>query len=260
MRRFVFAALVLFAFATGPAAGAESASILILYDNTTVRSDLQPDWGFAAQVTFRGRTILFDSGTKPAVLAGNLKALNVDASAFEFGVFSHSHQDHLGGLEAVTQLRPGFPVHYLDAFPGAAFASAERLGAKPARITEARALLPGLFTTGLVAGNTPEQALVIDTAKGLIVLTGCSHPGIVSMVEAAQRVRPGATVRLVVGGFHMLQDSQPQITAVIGRLREMGVQSILPTHCTGELATRLFREAFGERFLSGGAGTRIPID
>jgi len=260
MRRLDFVALVLGTLTTWTAAAADSPSILILYDNTAVRSDLQLDWGFAAVVTFRGHTILFDSGTKPDVLTSNMRALNVDPSTFEFGVFSHSHQDHVGGLAAVTGLRAGLVVHYLDAFPPAAFASAERLGAKPVRITEGRELLPGLFTTGQIAGEPPEQALVLETSKGLIVLTGCSHPGVVGMVEAARRLKPGATIRLVVGGFHMLLNTESQVRATIARLREMGVQSILPTHCTGVVATRLFREAFGEQFLSGGAGTRVPID
>jgi 7,8-dihydropterin-6-yl-methyl-4-(beta-D-ribofuranosyl)aminobenzene 5'-phosphate synthase len=234
--------------------------VLILYDNTSARPDLQSDWGFAAQVVLDGHTILFDSGTKPPILAANMKALAVDPKTFELGVFSHAHQDHLGGLPAAAQLRPALPVYYLDAFPAAAFQSAESLGAKPVRVTVGRQLLPGISTTGLVTGNPPEQALVIDTPTGLVILTGCSHPGVVRMVEAARRLKPSAPIRLVAGGFHMLQDSEPQIQAVIAQLRELGVQSILPAHCSGDLAKKLFRETFGDRFLTGGAGTRIPLD
>ena len=260
MRRFILVTLVLMAAVARPLPGAEPQSILIIYDNTTARAGLVPDWGFAAQVLYRSHNVLFDSGTKPEVLAANMKALSVDPSGFEFGIFSHPHQDHLGGLAAVLRLHPGLTVYFLDTFPAAALTSAERLGAKPGRIASARELLPGLFTTGPVAGNPVEQALVIDTPTGLVVLTGCSHPGILNMVEAARRVKPGAPVRLVVGGFHMLRDSEAQIKAVVSRLRGIGVQSILPTHCTGELATKLFREAFGEKCLRGGAGVRISLD
>ena len=260
MHRRACLMLALSALVVWPSLGAESAGVLILYDNTTTRQDLQPDWGFAAQVLFRGHNLLFDSGTKPAVLAANMKALGVDPAIFELGVFSHPHQDHLGGLPAVTQFRSNLTVHYLDSFPAAAFTSAESLGAKPIRITDSRQILPGVFTTGLVVGEPSEQALVIETPKGLVILTGCSHPGIVRMVEAARRVKPASPVRLVAGGFHMLRDSEPQIKAVITRLRELGVQSILPTHCSGDLAAKLFREAFAEKLLSGGVGARIPLD
>jgi 7,8-dihydropterin-6-yl-methyl-4-(beta-D-ribofuranosyl)aminobenzene 5'-phosphate synthase len=246
-----------------PLALALSASpsfVLILYDNTAARADLQKDWGFAAQIVFRDHSLLFDSGTKPPVLAANMKALGVDPKAFELGVFSHPHQDHLGGLPAAAQLRPGLPVYFLDSFPAPLYQFAESLGVKPVRVTEGRELLPGVFTTGTVPGAPSEQALVIDTSTGLVVLTGCSHPGIVRMVEAARSLKPSAPVRLVAGGFHMTQDSESQIKSVIASLRRLGVQSILPSHCSGDLAIRLFREAFGDRFLTGGAGTRIPLD
>ena len=251
MYRLVCLALVLSVLAVVPSLGAEPAGVLILYDNTVARAGLQPEWGFAAQVNFRGHNILFDSGTKPAVLGANMKALGVNPAAFELGVFSHPHQDHLGGLPSVT---------YLDAFPADVFATAVSLGAKPFRIAESRQLSPGVFTTGLVKGEPSEQALVIDTPKGLVVLTGCSHPGVVRMVEGARKLKPSAPVHLVAGGFHMLRDSESQVNASIAKLRELGVQSILPTHCTGDLATKLFREAFGERCLTGGVGVRIPLD
>jgi len=260
LSRFIFLVTLLIALVAGSLKGAEPPSVLILYDNTTAHPDLQPNWGFAAQVLYRGHTILFDSGTKPDVLAANMRTLGVDPAAFEAGIFTHPHQDHLGGLAAVTQSRPNLTVYFLDTFPATAFTAAESLGAKPVRVTASRQIAPGLHSTGIVAGDPSEQALVIDTPQGLVVLVGCSHPGIAKMVEAAQRVKPGAPIRLVAGGFHMLKDSQEQIRSVVARLRELGVQSVMATHCTGEAAIAHFREVYGDRFLNGGAATRIPLD
>lgn len=254
----VFTILLGFAAVSPPDAGPQS--VLILYDNTTTRPELQPDWGFAAQVKYRGHRILFDAGTTPDVLAGNMKQLAAEAAAFELAVFTHPHQDHLGGLPAALRLRPALPVYFLDSFPAAVSASAHSMGAKPVIVAASRQITPGIYTTGPVEGEPSEQAVVIDTPRGLAVLVGCSHPGIVKMVEAARRTRPGVPIRLVAGGFHMLRDSEAQVRTAVARLREIGVQSIMPTHCTGAAATAIFRQEYGNGCVRGGVGTSIPLD
>jgi len=121
-------------------------------------------------------------------------------------------------------------------------------------------IAPGIRSTGLVPGQPPEQALVIQTATGLVVLTGCSHPGVVAMVEAARRTNENAPVRYLVGGFHMLQQNRETALANVQRLAALGVQRVAPAHCSGDLASSLFREAFGDRFETAGAGRRIVLD
>jgi len=189
-----------------------------------------------------------------------MNQLAAEAAALELAVFTHPHQDHLGGLPALLKHRPALPVYFLDSFPPDVSASAVSMGAKPVSVAATRQITPGIYTTGPVEGEPSEQALVIDTPKGLVVLVGCSHPGIVKMVEAARRTRPGAPIRLVAGGFHMLKDSEAHVRTAVARLQEIGVQSIMPTHCTGAAATAIFQQEFGNRFVRGGVGTRIPLD
>jgi 7,8-dihydropterin-6-yl-methyl-4-(beta-D-ribofuranosyl)aminobenzene 5'-phosphate synthase len=109
--------------------------------------------------------------------------------------------------------------------------------------------VPGIFTTGVIEGRPPEQALVIETSKGLVVMTGCSHPGVVRMVEAAERQRGKQSVRFLLGGFHLLQDNDQQVS-----------EKIAAAHCTGERAAGMMRASSGAGFKAAGAGQRFVFE
>jgi 7,8-dihydropterin-6-yl-methyl-4-(beta-D-ribofuranosyl)aminobenzene 5'-phosphate synthase len=253
----VLAAALLWA---GQAAAAGPAEILVLYDNTSTRQDLTADWGFAALVTFRGQKVLFDSGTKPDILLANMKALGVDPASIQHVVISHEHGDHINGVYRIYPLNRKMQVAFLDAFHPKSYEDARRADLSPVRIEGRAQIVPGIETTGAVPGDPSEQALVIHTAKGLVVLTGCSHPGVVAMVEAARRLDERAPVRYLLGGFHMLRQDRETALGQVQRLRALGVRQVAPTHCTGNLATGLFREVFGDRFETAGAGRRIVLE
>ena len=242
-----------------PATGAEL-EILIIYDNTSARAGIEADWGFAALVTFRGQRVLFDTGTKPGLFLENLEKLKIDPGSFSHVVISHPHGDHLNGLYELFPLNRSMEVFFLDSFPDEVFRKAETVGIKPQRVKGPVEIVPGVYTTGIVDGASSEQALVVETSKGLVVVTGCSHPGVVRMVEAAEEQRGKNSVRLVLGGFHLSSQSESDINAQIKRMRELNVASVVPTHCTGELAWKLFREAYGEHCDSGGAGKTFELE
>lgn len=261
MRPKNIALAVVFALlGAGLAAAADPLEILVLYDNTSTRQDLTADWGFAALVMFRGQKTLFDSGAKPDVLLLNMKALHVDPTGIQHAVISHQHGDHINGIYRVFPLNPKMQVYFLDAFQEKAYRDAEAVGMKPVRVTGPVEIAPDVQTTGLVPGDPPEQALVIHTAKGLVVVTGCSHPGVVAMVEAAQRLAPRTPIRYLLGGFHMLRQDRETAMKQVQRVRALGVDRVAPTHCTGDFAISLFKEVFGERFETAGVGKRIVLE
>ena len=234
--------------------------IQIIYDNTSARAGIEADWGFAALVSFRGQRVLLDSGTKPKLFLENLKKLGIDPASITHAVISHEHGDHINGIYRLYSLNPSMVVYFLDAFPDEAFKRADAVGMKPRRVTGPVEIVPGIYSTGLVEGRPPEQALIVETSKGLVLITGCSHPGVAKLVEAAEKQRGQDSVRLVLGGFHMGGQSESEILTHIARLKELKVQSVVPTHCTGDLAQRLFREAYGDKCDTGGAGKRIVLD
>jgi 7,8-dihydropterin-6-yl-methyl-4-(beta-D-ribofuranosyl)aminobenzene 5'-phosphate synthase len=233
--------------------------IRVIYDNTSARADVKEDWGFSALVTFRGRRVLFDSGTKPELFLENLKKLDVEPQSIEQTLISHTHDDHRGGVYKLYPLHPRMRVHFLDLFTREAFEDAARIGMKPQRVTRPFELLPGMYSTGVVAGDPPEQSLVIETSRGIVMLVGCSHPGVVRMVEAAERQRKKNSVRLLLGGFHMFRQRPEQIAPQIVRLKELGVERIMPAHCTGDLAKQMIRDAFGAGYETAGAGKVVTL-
>jgi 7,8-dihydropterin-6-yl-methyl-4-(beta-D-ribofuranosyl)aminobenzene 5'-phosphate synthase len=111
-------------------------------------------------------------------------------------------------------------------------------------------------TTGELGTPIIEQSLIIETRAGLIVLTGCAHPGIVNIVR---QVRQWGPVDLVIGGFHLLDASPADVASVMQDLQTLGVRRVAPTHCTGEPAIAQFRAAFADNFIEAGAGTVIVL-
>ena len=233
--------------------------IRIVYDNTSADGGLREDWGFSAVAIVGDRRVLFDSGADADLLLRNLAALGINPASISHAVISHHHSDHRGGIYRLFQRHPALRVWFLDSFPAEAFEIGLAVGMNPVRVTDPTEIAPGIHTTGPVAGKIPEQALVIDAAGGPVVLVGCAHPGVDRLVEAAREQRKADSIRLLLGGFHLMRHSEADIERLIGRLKELGVRQVAPAHCTGELAKRLLRQEWGENYLACGAGRVITL-
>jgi 7,8-dihydropterin-6-yl-methyl-4-(beta-D-ribofuranosyl)aminobenzene 5'-phosphate synthase len=223
------------------------------------------------------KTLLFDTGGDGHLLLANMRAMGVDPRSIEAVFLSHAHRDHTGGLDALLELTPGVEVWLHSGFPRSLIERAERAGAQ-VRVVEDKPVrvLPGAYSTGaLRAGgsHTPgpgpsiqEQALVLAAPGGLVVLTGCSHPGVVSLARAAleaggcfPRIAGSGRLLLVTGGFHLGGSPPEEVRGISGRLRGMGVEYLGPSHCTGERAMGIFRQDWGDRFVEAGCGAVLEI-
>lgn len=233
--------------------------ITMLYDNFIFEHGLQADWGFAALIETETHRLLFDTGADGAILLGNMAALGVEVSDLDTLIFSHLHSDHTGGAKALfaAGARPG-TIYVLPSFP-AAF---KRRMAQIAQVVEATPglpLVPGIFSTGeLLTSSVPEQALVLDTTNGTILLTACAHPGIVELTREAATLsdRP---VRLVMGGFHLMDTPPDSIATIIADLCDLGVTHAAPTHCTGGYAISQFINTFGNNSIRLGVGRTLEF-
>jgi len=163
--------------------------------------------------------------------------------------------DHTGGLPALldTGSRPTIYVSSASSQWLKSAGAQTRL----VEVTDALEIFPGVHTTRPV-GAIVEQALVVETRDGTVVITGCAHPGLAEMVRQAQEVVPGK-VALLVGGFHLYQTSKEKLPPVIAEVHQLGVEKILPTHCTGDEASALFRSQFGENWIEGGVGRTVTL-
>jgi len=90
-----------------------------------------------------------------------------------------------------------------------------------------------------------DMSMVIDTDRGLVVLTGCGHAGVINILEYARATTRPAPVHAVIGGLHLFQLDDERLKWTAGKLKEFGVQNFLGAHCTGIEATYRVRELCG---------------
>jgi 7,8-dihydropterin-6-yl-methyl-4-(beta-D-ribofuranosyl)aminobenzene 5'-phosphate synthase len=274
-------------------AGPSRPQITILYDAFGKDSAMQKDWGYAALVEYGGKRILFDSGNNPEVLAQNAKAKNIDLSKLDFVVMSHRHGDHMGGLAYLLKVNPkvkiyapkeGFGVYGAD-LPSSFYRKDPSLpseqryyGSTPPEVMRfgsawPRANFQLVDKTAEIASDIHlislisdkpgtlelhELSLAINTPDGMVLVVGCSHPGIDKIVEAASTINP--RIHLIAGGFHLVVASDADIQKIVTALHDtFNVQYVAPGHCTGEPAFTALKKAFGDRYLFAGLGTTFAL-
>jgi len=268
--------------------------VTILYDAFGNSPAMKKDWGFSAFVEYGGKRVLFDTGNNAEVFAQNVKAARIDLKRLDFVVISHRHLDHTAGLSYLVSVNPevriyvpqevlggvfgtsapssfyrkeaALPEHmrYFDARPperiilGTAWA-----GAKFEHIDKTQEIAPGMFLISTIS-ETPgtkemrELSLAVRTPDGLVLIVGCSHPGIERIVEEATAI--DKHVRLVLGGFHLPAAKDEDISRIATTLHDVyKVEKLAPGHCTGEPAFSLFQKTWGQGYVYAGLGSVIPL-
>lgn len=185
--------------------------LTIVYDNDAWQPGLQGDWGFACLVEDYGLCLLFDTGSNGALLLRNFAKLNLNPQNIQAIFISHSHWDHLGGLSDVLRLNPSAMVY----LPKSCFRP--HYAGHTVWVNGPCALSAKMFSTGELKGV--EQSLLVKTAAGILVLCGCSHPGVGTILKSASRF---GRVSALVGGLHGFKEFN--LLA--------GLDLICPCHCT----------------------------
>src|SRR5450631_114908 len=275
------------------AAAPVPARITVLYDAFGKDPTMTKDWGYAALVEINGKRILFDTGDDLAILAKNVKAKGVDLTKLDFVVLSHRHSDHVSGFSYLLSVNPkvkiyapkeGFGIFGSD-LPSKFYRKDEALSAEmryyggtPPEIMKFGTVFPGANiqlidkTTELVPGITlialvsdapgtkelKELSLAINTPDGLVLVVGCSHPGIESIVAEAAKINPH--IHFIAGGFHLVAAQDPAIEKIATTLHDTyRVDYIAPGHCTGEPTFAALQKTFGDHYLYAGLGTTLDL-
>jgi 7,8-dihydropterin-6-yl-methyl-4-(beta-D-ribofuranosyl)aminobenzene 5'-phosphate synthase len=293
---FLAAALAVAAVAIAPAriAAAEPAGrITILYDAFGTDAAMKKDWGFSALVEISGKRILFDTGNDADIFEGNIKAKNIDLTSIDFVVLSHRHSDHMAGLNHVLRVNPTVKIYapregfgiYGSSLPSSFYRKDESLppemryydgkppevmkfgtawqGANIELIDKTTEIAPGITLLALVSDvpgtrELKELSLAVNTSDGVVLVVGCSHPGIEKIVEAAAAIN--SKIRLIAGGFHLVAATDEVIAKAVTTLKDtFKVESIAPGHCTGEPTFAALKRAYGDRYLYAGVGTALPL-
>ena len=232
--------------------------IYVLNDNYEY-DDFLSDWGVSFLVKTPNNTFLFDAGPSAYTLLYNAEKLGLNLSNVEFIVISHSHGDHTGGLEGLGWVLKGRKV-YIPSGAGYGLSSwIENLGFEVVKVHETTVIASGIAIIGELYGPPWEQALAIYVEnKGLIILTGCSHPGVENIVEKATKelnIKP----YLVIGGFHLAGASESRIRNTISKLLALGVKKICPIHCSGDKIREILANNYPEVYGDGHVGLVLKI-
>ena len=232
--------------------------LTVVYDNNPYAEGLETRWGFSCLVQGAEETILFDTGGEGAVLLSNMEKLRVDPMEVDGVVLSHIHGDHTGGLSAFLKCHPHVTVYLPASFPERFKRGVRDYGAKVVEVHGPTQIGRYIYSTGEMGTTIQEQALVIRTTQGLVVITGCAHPGVVAMVKKAKEMLEGQ-VALVMGGFHLSGTDPARIGEIVADFKALGVEKVAPCHCSGDVARRVFKEAYGDHFIPAGVGMRLEI-
>ncbi len=230
----------------------------VVFDNRPFKAGLEPSWGYSCLIRGAQKTILFDTGGDGSILLANMIKMGIRPSMVDVVFLSHKHWDHAGGLKRVLEANSGATVFVPASCPDDFKCEISSAGGNVVGVDRPQALCSRVWSCGQMGGKMAEQALVVDTDYGAVVLTGCAHPGIVEIVERIHRIGQ-SDIALLMGGFHLRDSTQGEVRKIIKHLRRMWVLRIAPSHCTGEDAITTFRQEYGPDFLEAGVGSTITV-
>jgi len=285
--------LLLGAYTLRASSAAPTNRVTILYDAFGVSAKLQKDWGYSALIEYGGKRILFDTGNNPEIFAQNVRAAGVDLKTLDFVVISHRHLDHTAGLSHLLSVNPNVKIYapkeafgvFGSSLPSKFYRKQDSLpaemryfGGHPedtltfgtpwpsghfVLVDSTVQVAPGMHIISLVSDKVGtkelrELSLAIDTPRGIVLVVGCSHPGIDNIVAAA--ARGGQHVHTIVGGFHLPAATDEEIARIAAALHDTyQVDRVAPGHCTGEPAFYLFKKIWKDQYTYAGVGSVIGL-
>ncbi len=241
----------------------DSVKISMIYNNTGESSTFKSAWGLSVWIEKHDTATLFDTGGDPSILWENISHTGIDLNKLSNIVISHNHWDHINGLKLILEKTANKPdvyvvendfKEYTGKFPEAKLKSVSgvmQIDNDTWTTGPLQALLPG--------GELYEQSLVLTQKQSMVLLTGCSHSGIVDMVKTVKKNFPDKELKLVAGGFHLISKPDNEIPKISTELKDLNVAKIAPSHCTGDNAINFFKTDWGDKFIDFNIGNELTI-
>ncbi|MFA6424640.1 MAG: MBL fold metallo-hydrolase [Phycisphaerae bacterium] len=267
-------------------------TVTILIDNYA-DANLNSEHGLSLWLDFGEKRVLFDTGQTNMILK-NAELLGIDLSCTDAIVLSHGHYDHTGGLPSVLKIAHNAKIYLHPAATESKFSqkpSGMKLVGMPTSAKEflknhqtiwtatPTLIFPGISVTGQVPRTNDfedtggaffldedaqkpdelldDQTVFIESAKGLIVIFGCAHSGVVNILDYISGLTGKNKIYAVIGGMHLLNASQTRITNTIEVFKKYNIQKIVPLHCTGQNVAEEMKKVFGEKYIHAGAGAKM---
>lgn len=227
-------------------------TITTIYDNNPWDRRLRTAWGFSCLIENGEEKVLFDTGGDSSTLRENMRILKKEPESIDFIVLSHPHGDHTGGISAILERNKGIKIYLGASFPKSFKKWMRSEGANVIEIHKGQKLYENFYSIGELGHILKEQSLVVKTKRGLIVITGCAHPGIVNILEKVKSEFE-EKIHLVLGGFHLGGID------VSKDFRRLSVKRVAPCHCTGNRAMAFLEREYENDFISNGVGRIIKV-
>ena len=277
----------------GMAAAETPTRVTILYDAFGKSPSLTMDFGFAALVEYGGKRILFDTGNNATIFEHNVKALGVDLRNIDLVVISHRHADHTSGITYLLTVNPKVQIYVPDE-PWGLFARGVKSdiyrkdpslpadmryyrghppeileggtpwpGGNFIPVSQRTEVAPGIFILPGVSTSPgtlelKELSLAIKSPQGVILMVGCSHPGVEHIVQEAMAIDPH--INILFGGLHQGQKPDPEVERIAAVLHDQyKLEHVAPGHCTGEPEFAALKRAFGDHYVYAGVGSVVDL-
>jgi len=272
--------------------------LVTLTENSAgLRREVLAEHGFSAYLELCGHRLIFDAG-QTTTAVHNASVLGIDLLGVPIAL-SHGHYDHTGGLLSLLKRTGPVPVRaHPDVFVsrysrrGGALRQIgipfrredlEEVGAQFDLSRRAREIFPGLWLTGevprvvefegenedlvvlseegelVIDPLLDDQALVLVLERGLFVLLGCAHAGMINTLVHARKVTGVDTILGVAGGTHLGFGGEDKLKKTMAALRSLDLEILAPSHCTGFAAASALAAEFPDRFVENSVGTEIVL-
>lgn len=277
--------------------------ITALVENISQRQDLEHEHGLSYYVETEHHTYLVDTGGSSKFIK-NAETLGIDLMAIDYVIISHNHSDHIGGLKLLLELNPKVKVLIKKAAQSQFYAKVlfkkvyigEEKGVfevfkdriqwieseydlgdgnfilsdlvrEEAYVCKDKRLLEKKGKTYVADAFDHELFLVFNLKDGLVLLSSCSHSGIVNLVNTVKKKFPDKEIGYIIGGFHMkglglkkLNCSKEFVAKTADYLNRMCTQTIYTCHCTGLPAYELMKNQLNDKIQYFSTGETLSLD
>lgn len=241
----------------------DAVKIFMIYNNSGKSTTFNSAWGLSVWIEKNNSATLFDTGGDASILWKNINHSGLEIEKLSHIVISHNHWDHKNGLSLILEKTFNKPIVYVvendfneysDKYPNANIQS----------VSGTLQIDNDLWTTGQLPASYSgkelyEQYLILTQKDTMVLLTGCSHSGIVDMVKTIKKSFPDKKVELVAGGFHLIRKQKDEIITISNELKALNVDKIAPSHCTGDTAISVFKNNWGDKLVALNIGDILEI-